>query len=663
MRRTALAVVGLGIAALVGGMLPASADIAHDRVVSANPDDWVPIVEDGQAAWGTATVGSTTVVGGSFTSVLERGASSPVVRNNIFAFDSNGRISETFVPDLGTGQSNVRVWDIIPAGDGVSVYVGGNFLNVDGLPRTARVARINVNTGEVMTTFRSPGFNGPVMDLHLANGKLYAGGYFTVVRGQPRTALVALDPVTGADTGTVDITFADLFRDTTRSGISSGLSGVGIERFTMTPDGSRLVSIGNYRTVDGQPRPQVAVIDTSGPTATLSDWATDRYGMTCSASFPTYTLGLDVSPDGKYFVVSTGGAFNGGVSSGTLCDTVARWELDSTGAGQQPTWVNYLGGDTGTAVDITGSVVYLGGHFRWVNNPYAGDRVGPGTVHRKGLAALDPRNGLPLSWNPTRNELGFGVGRFYATPQGLWTMHDGDSLGREVTGKVGLFPLASGEVLPADDTGSLPGDAFVLGNQRGQQPPAEVSGDDVFSVALTANGASGVSDVPNGGVDWSSVRGAFMVDDRLYTAWADGTFTWRAFRGTWFGGERPIDLLGLTAFASDLAGVRGMWFDSTLGRMYYTLEGVNKLYYRYFTPESQTVGAVRFEQQTNGSVDWGKVAGGFLANDSLYFSSMDGSLRSVPWQDGGVVGDAQPALSGPDVDGIDWSPGALVLRP
>lgn len=821
-------IAGATAALLVGG-LPAYGGVQHDRVVSADPADWTPLVENGKGVFQTATVGGTTVAVGDFSSVRRRGAASSVTRNRIFAFDSSGNISTSFVPDVPA-----RIWDVIPAGDGQSVFIAGAFANVNGVARTGRVARINVNTGQVVTSFRSPGIAGKVVDIHLANGRLYAAGYFDTVGGQPRTSLVALDPATGADTGHVNLTFSDVFRDTTTSLLPSGPSGVGVEKFTMTPDGSKLVAIGNFRNVNGQRRMQVAMVDTSGAQATLSDWSTERFAMTCHQNFPTYTIAVDGSPDGEYFVIVTGGAFNGGVNSGTLCDTVSRWEFAGSGSGQQPTWVDYMGGDTSTAVHVTGAAVYTGGHFRWANNPFAGDQAGPGAVDRKGMAALDPRNGLPFSWRASKLPLNYGVLGFNSTSQGLWVGHDGDRLNQETTGRFGLMPLTGASALPDDDTGSLPGNTFLLGrrtlptgpspvlyrvnaggselvsfdgymdwqgdtaaapspnhnsgsnastwtqafgrtanvpastpteifaaerwdpssapemewdfpveagvplevrlyfangysgtSQPGQRvfdvnlegetvldnydiaadvghstgtmkpfdiisdgnvdidfahvienplingieivrtdiaPPPDTDEDDVYRIPMTEAAAGASTQVASGGVDWSSARGAFMVDGRLYNGWADGTFTWRSFNGgSYFGGARNIDLNGLTPFASELPGIRGMWFDRETGRMYYTVNGQTRLYYRYFTPESNIVGAVRFQQPTSGAIDWSRVTGGFLANGKLYVSSTDGTLRSATWQDGPAAGTVQ-TVSGPDVDGLDWRFGALFLH-
>ena len=451
------------------------------------------------------------------------------------------------------------------------------------------------------------------------------------------------------------ITFADVFRDSPTPRPPTGNRGVGVERFAMTPDGSRLVAIGNFRTVSGQSRVQVAMIDTSGAQAALTTWSTTRFSMACSQNFPTYTMGIDISPDAKYFVIGTGGAFNGGVTSGTLCDSNSRWEMDRSGPDQQPTWVDYIGGDTTTAVHITGAAIYLGGHFRWLNDPYAADAAGPGSVGRKGMAAVDPRNGLPLSFNSGKLPLNWGVNRFVSTASGLWVGHDGDTLKGEPTGRMGLLPRISGKVLPPDNTGSLPGDAYLASMQ---------GNDDLFRTSLTETGATSTTQVANGGVDWSSVRGAFMADGRLFTGWSNRTLTWRTFDGTTFGTPTTVNLHNLTAFGSELPDIRGMWFDRTTGRMYFTMRKESQLFYRYFTPESYTVGAVRFTAPNTGSrIDWSRVTGGFLANGKLYYSNnSDGVLRSAQWGQDGAVPATDEVVSGPAVDGRNWESGSLFLN-
>jgi hypothetical protein len=211
--------------------------------------------------------------------------------------------------------------------------------------------------------------------------------------------------------------------------------------------------------VAGLRRDQIVMLDLAIRPVTVSIWATTRYQQQCSASFATYMRDVDVSPDGSYFVAATTGAYR----AGSLCDTAARWETGATGPGQQPTWADYTGGDTLYSVAVTGAAVYVGGHQRWMNNSFAADRAGPGAVAREGIAALDPVNGLPLSWNPGRDR-GVGVFALVATAQGLWIGSDTERIGRyEHHARIAFVPLAGGTPVPEPRVGTLPGDLFRLG--------------------------------------------------------------------------------------------------------------------------------------------------------------------------------------------------------
>jgi hypothetical protein len=425
-----------------------------DHVVSADPANFTPNVNDGKVE-SMVQIGSRIIAVGKFTSVTAAASAggASYTRNSIFAFNATtGVIDPTFVPNVGTKE----VSEVVDAGDG-TVYVGGLIATVNGVKRS-KVARIDATTGALITAFKPPTINGAVNDMQLINGRLYIGGSFTTVGGQPRTLLAALSPTTGADTGTVNFAFADPWNG----------GALGIKHFDIADDGATLIAVGNFRSVNGLSRQQIMMADLTGPSAKITDWSTEGYTTQCAGVFDTYMRDVDIAPSGDYFVVAATGAYSGGVGSGTLCDTVTRWTLDPsvTGPNQQPTWIDYSGGDTLTQVKATGAVIYVGGHFRWLNNPYSGDAAGPGAVTRTGLAGLDPRNGLPFSWNPTRAR-GVGVWEFMTTGSGLWVGHDTNSTGGETRKRIALFPSAGGTQLPPENTGSLPDDVYLLGQPAG----------------------------------------------------------------------------------------------------------------------------------------------------------------------------------------------------
>ncbi len=451
MRNRALIIMAcLAVALSTVGWSPAAASIEQPTLVSTNPANFTPNVNQGKV-FAVAQVGDTIVLGGTFSSVTKNGTT--FTRNRILAFDANtGAVSTTFVPTLDN-----TVEALADAGDGWSVYVGGRFNTVNGSTHR-KVVRLNVNTGAVVNSFSPGRVNGKVKDLKLVGDEVFISGGFTKVDGQNRRKMASLDRITGDLTTTLTPTF---------EGVNNGGS-TNVPKFDVSPDGTRLVAIGNFATVDGLPRHQIVMMDLSGPTHVVTDWSTDRFPNEGARVFNTYMRDLDFSPDGSYFIISTTGAYRGPDS---LCDTITRWETDRSGPGQEPTWIDHTGGDTTYAVAATGTAVYAGGHMRWVNNPYAGDAPGAGAVPHEGIVALDPSNGLPFSWDGRRAR-GVGVFDFLATDEGLWVASDTNWFQGERRQRIAFLPLAGGQAVPAATTPELPGDVVQLGRAGASADPS-----------------------------------------------------------------------------------------------------------------------------------------------------------------------------------------------
>lgn len=641
-RRLLPALVAVALLPLFGGTLVpvTAADVPAGQIVGVRPSAATPHVLDGRVL-SVVEVGDTMVLGGTFTRARNPGTSAELSRSRLLAFDAGtGRISTSFLP-----QPNGTVNVVLPAGDGTSVYVGGTFTNIGGVARK-NLARVRLSDGAVLGTFNAGGISGAVRDLRLSAGRLWVAGAFAHIGGRGQTGLATVDPTTGRASSYMSLPV----RGVHNSGSTNVL------KIDVTPDGSQLVGVGNFDTVDGVKRHQMVVLDTSGP-APRVDFGTRFYETPCARAFDTYMRDVDVSPDGRFFVVSTTGG-HGGPS--VACDTTARFETVSTGDAVVPSWIDTTGGDTTYAVEVTDSVVYTGGHARWQNNPWAGDRAGQGAVSRPGIAALDPVNGLPLSWNPGRAR-GVGVFDFHVTDRGLYVASDTDRIGSSYyRARIALMP-AAGSTFPAVKRPRLPNDIHLLGSTT--------AGAATVIARHFDGGAVSAADraVGAGGVDWDQSTGGFMVNGRLYTGWRDGSFTRQAYDGTTFGPRVAVDtsdlLVRLDNWHDEVDDITGLFFDQ--GRLYYTLAGSGSLYYRYFTPESDVVGAVRYTAAT-GVVGFAPIAvrGMFLAGQNLFWSDATGTLRRTPWVDGAASGapraDATAVVSGPAVDGRSWSARALV---
>ncbi|ADB31799.1 PKD domain containing protein [Kribbella flavida DSM 17836] len=617
--------------------------VSQDRLVTDDPANWTPNVLDGSVKT-IQQFGNRILIGGEFTQVQSRDGATTYARTNLAAFNATtGEIDATFAPN-----PDGEVTTIIPAGDGSSAFVAGYFNNISG-GGSPSVARIDVTTGARVAGFHFPRIDGRVRDLRLSNGRLWIAGLFSTVEGRPQAGLATVNPATGAYDPFMALQIAGLHN----GGVTSVL------KIDVTPDGSQLVAIGNFDTIQGVKHHQVFMLNLTGTSATVENWQTNFYNSACSSSFQTYMRDLDIAPDGSYFVISTTGAYGGSLSA---CDSTARWNTGARGSDLKAKWINNTGGDTTYAVAITGSVVYTGGHARWQNNPFSGDSAGQGAVARPGIAALDPVNGLPLSWNPTR-ERGVGVFDLLATPAGLWVGSDTDRIGNfEYHAKIAFFPL-TGAVIAPNNTPTLPNDLYIAGRRK--QQLLSVTWDNTLGrSSFNGTTATAVGSVPNGGLTWGNNRGAFMLNGQLYAGWSNGAFDRRSFDGSTFGAATPVNtgdlLTTMSTWHGEVQNITGMFFDS--GRIYYTRSGQSSLFYRYFTPESGVVGANVFTASPSlTGLSFSQVNGMFLAGNTLYWAqSTDGTLRKATWNSATgapVAGTAQTLSTG----GTDWRARTLFL--
>jgi hypothetical protein len=568
-------------------------------VVTPVPVAGTPHVLDGEV-FAILPMGHRVYVGGNFTQVRNAGTQAVLTRRGLFAFDTtSGLVDPGFLADF-----DGAVQALAAAPDGVHIFAGGDFGSLNGLPQR-KLAKISGTNAAPAAGF-SVSLTSQVNDIVVTGDRLILAGAFSSLNGAPRGGLAAVSATTGALDPGLDIPFT-----TPRRG-----SNPGVRSIALSPNGTVLVAAGNFSLAGGLPRFQIALVDLGSRPARVLDWQTNRFddrhtgrtdpdGFWCSVLHDTFMRDVDFSPDGRYFVVVTTGRYS---DQGPLCDAASRWETSDRGSGLQPTWVDLTGGDTLTAVAVTDAVVYVGGHQRWLNNwptTATGGTAGPGSVAREGLAALDPRSGLPRPWNPGR-ERGEGVWALVTTPAGLWVGSDTDRIGGAYHPKLAFLPLAGGSTAPVVAEPSLPADVYSIGlDGRVSRRPFDGN---VMGVATPLPGT----------VDWSRVRAAFPLGEWLYTAQDDGRLLRRTRDGEELG---AANLRGLTSSQFPIARLTGMFFDN--GRLYYTVAGDRHLWYRNFlaetAPADDVVGAQTFRAGgIDDSLDWSRVKGMTLVGGKIY---------------------------------------------
>ncbi|MGS2617095.1 hypothetical protein ACVCAH_21605 [Micromonospora sp. LZ34] len=609
---------------------------APATLVSANPADVTPHARDGETR-AFAQVGNMVFVGGSFTQIRQTASAAWTTQRYLFGYDrTTGTISTSFLPVLD-GAVNTLV-----AGPGGTLIVGGAFKTVNGVSRRNLVA-LNPSTGAIVDSWVGRSDGGTVRDLVLHGNWLYVAGAFNWLNGTAHAGLGRLN----ASTGAIDPTF------NVNIGVGRHDTAPYAWTIDVTPAGDTLAVGGNFMSVNGLPRNQMALVDLTG-TPTVLDWSTEKFVPPCAApaTFVHYVQDVKFGADGSWFVVGTNG---GGGWPAAYCDALVRFETAARGSGQLATWVDFTGNDTITSVEVADGVIYLGGHFRWLNNPNASDRAGNGAVDRLGIAAVTPATGLPVNWNPRRSGgasmpagttiWGSSVPVLWRGSDGLYFGQNSDAMAEEYHGRLGMFPLAGGRTItpknpPTATTGNL-----YLGTGSGVLAKAPFDG--------AAVGAPATVSQPN-----YTVAGAtWRVSDRIY--WSHtvaGTPTGSRIDISLFNGGAigaPWEASGYNDWFNPAAMTGAFFLD---GRLYYTRAGANALYYRYFEIDGNYLGATEFSLPTTG-VTWSAVRGMAWVGGRIVYGSTGGTLRGVPFDPTAapvVDGTAATVIAAPS-PGLTWS--------
>lgn len=351
--RPGLATVGVALAVVAAVGVPVAPAQAATSTLSQSSDG---TYQTNGAVTDVLTIGTTTYLAGSFTSVRPAGApagSREVRRSRLAAVDSTTGQLKAWAPVAnGTVES-------LAAGPDGTIYLGGAFSTVNGSTRQHVAA---VTPAGVLTGFRAD-TAGNVKAVAAAGTTVYLGGAFTRVNGTARTRLAAVN----ASTGAVSSAWKPAANDT-------------VLALALSPDGRSVYAGGLFGSVNGKTA-QRRLVKTAAATGALQPWS-QRPGYPVSSIVVTGT---------RVFI---GGDGSGGHAGAYTTTGGLRWQLQTDGG------VN--------AVAERGGVVYVGGHFDNVCNgdtagATSGFRCPENKAARKKLLAVDAETAALDPWNPGAN--------------------------------------------------------------------------------------------------------------------------------------------------------------------------------------------------------------------------------------------------------------------
>lgn len=313
-----LAVLAAGVA-VPALSAPAHADIdaSPDRPTTVTAKS-LPTVQVNGIVWSQVTVGNIVYATGQFSTArpagVPVGGAGEVAVGNLIAYDiRTGERLTTFNHTLnGAGQ-------VVHANAaGTRLYVGGDFTTVDGQPR-GHIAAFDLTDNSLVPTF-APDLDGTVKAIATTGNKVFAGGSFTHAGANFRSRLVAIVASNG--------------------GIYpwAPTAGQEVSAMVMSPDQTKLIVGGQFEKLSGTSvyglgalDPDTAAVLPFAANNTVRDY--NKGGITSLT-----TDGTDIYGTG--FAYGAGGTFEGSFSA-KPSDGSLNWVADCLG----DTYSGYTAGD------------------------------------------------------------------------------------------------------------------------------------------------------------------------------------------------------------------------------------------------------------------------------------------------------------------------------
>jgi hypothetical protein len=358
---------------------------------------------------------------GTFSTITHGGTT--YTRNNAFSFAATAPFAMTSWNPNVNGIVNSIAFN---GSDCSTAYLGGKFTAIGG-SSVKNIGAVSTSSGNLVGSFADKA-GGQVETLLATGGHLLVGGYFSSVNNGGHAYFASVSPSTGKDDGYASLGISGNYSYTDDAGHSATSNPTRVYNQQLSNDGRRLLVEGDFTSIGGQSRRQIAMLDLGSSSVSVDGWHATEFNDNCDVVEPFYAQAAAWSPDDRTVYVANTGykpANGPGFSTSSpragLCDAAAAFP--ATSATVTHSWINYTGCDSLYATAADASTAYFAGHERWASNPDQCDNNNSGkAVAAPGIVGLSPSSG-GVTYNPTRAR-GLGADDMLITSAGLWVASD-----------------------------------------------------------------------------------------------------------------------------------------------------------------------------------------------------------------------------------------------